>query len=35
MMHFILGFLAGGFVGVLTMCLCVASGNADKNDDNE
>ena len=35
MTHFILGFLAGGFVGVLTMCLCVASGNADKKDDNE
>ncbi|MCR5167300.1 MAG: DUF3789 domain-containing protein [Oscillospiraceae bacterium] len=33
MTYFILGFLAGGFVGVLTMCLCVASGKADKNDE--
>lgn len=35
MTHFILGFLAGGFVGVLTMCFCVAAGKADKNDDKE
>jgi hypothetical protein len=34
-MHFILGFLAGGVAGVLAMCLCVAAGNAEKDEGNK
>lgn len=30
MFHFLIGFIAGSFSGILTMCLCVAAGNADR-----
>ena len=33
MLYFSLGFIVGGFTGIFTMCLCVASGKADKNDE--
>ena len=32
MLGFIIGFLSGGLVGVITMCLCTAAGQADKCD---
>jgi hypothetical protein len=35
MTNFILGFLAGGFMGTLTMCLCAAAGNADRNEEDK
>ncbi len=30
MLLFFAGLLAGGFLGVLMTCLCVAAGNADR-----
>lgn len=30
MFLFIIGFFAGSFSGILTMCLCVAAGKADR-----
>ena len=30
MLTFLAGLMAGGVVGVVTMCLCVAAGNADR-----
>ncbi len=31
MLGFVIGFLSGGLVGVITMCLCIAAGQADEN----
>jgi hypothetical protein len=31
MLGFIIGLLAGGTVGVITMCLCTAAKQADEN----
>lgn len=30
MLQFIAGAMFGGFVGVVTMCLCTAAGESDK-----
>ena len=30
MLGFIIGLLAGGTAGAITMCLCTAAGQADK-----
>ena len=30
MLQFIAGALFGGFVGVVTMCLCMAAGESDR-----
>lgn len=30
MIRFILGTLFGGIVGVVTLCLCIAAGEADR-----
>ena len=31
MLGFVIGFLSGGLVGVITMCLCTAAEQADEN----
>ena len=33
MIAFILGLVVGGALGVFVMCLCVASGNAERHED--
>lgn len=35
MIHFILGAMFGGVVGVVGMCFCVAAGKADSQMDDE
>ncbi|MBR1750266.1 MAG: DUF3789 domain-containing protein [Ruminococcus sp.] len=30
MMHFLAGAMFGGLVGVVTMCLCMAAGESDR-----
>ena len=30
MLMFLIGLLAGGILGALAMCLCIAAGNADR-----
>lgn len=30
MLMFLIGLLAGGTLGALAMCLCIAAGNADR-----
>ncbi len=30
MVNFVIGMVVGGFVGIVAMALCVASGNADR-----
>lgn len=33
MLEFFAGTLVGGFVGVVTMCLCVTAGESDRHDE--
>lgn len=33
MFHFLIGFITGSFSGILTMCLCIVAGKADRNDE--
>ena len=33
MLSFILGCMAGGFIGVTTMCLCVVSGRCSREEE--
>lgn len=30
MVNFVIGLVVGGFIGIVAMALCVASGNADR-----
>ena len=33
MLEFFAGTLVGGFVGVVTMCLCITAGESDRHDE--
>jgi hypothetical protein len=33
MLEFFVGTLVGGFVGVVTMCLCITAGESDRHDE--